>query len=261
MTERLKVAIEEDNLRLAYQPQFDVTNRQIRGFEALLRWVDPKLGQVSPAEFIPIAEECGLIVDIGTWVLRRACQQAAEWPGEYLVAVNISSAQIEEDGFTGLVEAALADSGLAADRLELELTETMLLNWTEETERCLSTLRQMNVGIAMDDFGTGHSSLTYLASIPISKLKIDKSFVDHVGDHGPNDAIVKAVVSLADNLNLTVIAEGVETIQQSHMLESLGCTNIQGYLYGKPEFEPFSAKGPVNRLIEEAAERLEKEVA
>jgi EAL domain-containing protein (putative c-di-GMP-specific phosphodiesterase class I) len=188
---------------------------------------------VSPGEFIPVAEETGLINQIGEWVLRQACLEAASWPNEIAVAVNLSPVQFKNQNLAQLVVSALAHSGLPAHRLELEITEAVLLQNNEATLATLHRLRELGVRIAMDDFGTGYSSLSYLRSFPFDKIKIDRSFIQDLGNGTQPAAIVQAVTNLAKSLNMTSVAEGVETQQQRSALQSMGCTEMQGYLFSK----------------------------
>lgn len=258
LTQKLETAVADGALHLVFQPQCDLVSRKVTGFEALLRWTDPELGEISPAEFIPIAENSGLIVAIGNFVLHEACRQAAAWPdSDVSVAVNVSSMQLSRNDFLNTVSQAIKVAGLAPERLELELTESVLIDWCDETAERLDRLREMNVRIAMDDFGTGHSSLTYLARMPFTKMKIDRTFVGNVGDGGTNDAIINAIIGLADRLSLDVIAEGVETHDQLTQLMRMGCTSIQGYLFGRPVAEPYAEEGPAKALLD----RLHAEVA
>lgn len=189
---------------------------------------------VSPAEFIPVAEECGLIGALGVWALRQACMAAAGWPRGISVAVNLSPAQVRPETLVLQVAAALAASGLAPDRLELEVTETVLLQDTPDTLATLHRLRELGVRIAMDDFGTGYSSLSYLRTFPFDKIKIDKSFIDHISDEEDCATIVQAVTMMAQRLGMTTVAEGVETDAQRLKLNELGCTEMQGYLISRP---------------------------
>ena len=189
---------------------------------------------VPPAEFIPVAEETGLINPIGEWVLRQACVEAASWPPDIAVAVNLSPVQFKNQNLAQLVVSALAHSGLPAQRLELEITEAVLLQNNEATLATLHRLRELGVRVAMDDFGTGYSSLSYLRSFPFDKIKIDRSFIRDLADKDESGAIVQAVISLASRLNMATTAEGVETEAQLQIIERLGCTEMQGYLYSRP---------------------------
>ena len=230
----LRNAIVNGEFELYYQPLLNLERHQISGCETLLRWHHPVRGMVSPGEFIPVAEETGLINQIGEWVLRQACLEAASWPNEIAVAVNLSPVQFKNQNLAQLVVSALAHSRLPAQRLELEITEAVLLQNNDETLATLHRLRELGVRIAMDDFGTGYSSLSYLRSFPFDKIKIDRSFINDIADKDESGAIVQAVTSLASRLNIATTAEGVETHAQLQIIESLGCTEMQGYLYSRP---------------------------
>ena len=219
---------------LAYQPQYEISGRQLLGFEALLRWQHITRGNVSPAEFIPLAEEIGLIVALGDWVLRTACGAAATWSGSLSVAVNISALQFRNEHLVDVVAAALADSGLAPERLELEITEGALLEYTATVISVLSRIKAMGVRISLDDFGTGYSSLSYLQKFPFDKIKIDQSFVRGAVTDADSAAIVRAVSALGQSLGMTIIAEGVETEEQLTEIFEQGCRQVQGFLTGRP---------------------------
>jgi len=235
---RMHTALDDGDFRLYYQPQFDLTRGRIIGAEALLRWQHPELGLVAPAHFLPIAEETGLIVPIGDWVLRTACEQSARWSREghrgLRVSVNVSSQQFLEPDFAGVVRKALDASGLAPMSLELEITESSLLRDVNITVDTLRALKDLGVRLAIDDFGTGYSALAYLKRLPIDVLKIDQSFVRTLTTDPADATITETIVQLAAGLNLTTIAEGVETLEQLLLLGSYGCTRMQGYLFGKP---------------------------
>jgi diguanylate cyclase (GGDEF)-like protein/PAS domain S-box-containing protein len=229
----LSSAIERNELRLHYQPLAKIDGKVI-GFEALARWHNPQRGMVSPATFIPVAEESGLIMQIGEWVLREACREAASWSHPLQIAVNLSPIQFRHGDLAGLVHSVLLETGLAPTRLELEITEGVLV---EDFARSLSILRRLKalgVRIAMDDFGTGYSSLSYLQSFPFDKIKIDQSFISNVRSNPQSAAIVRAVIGLARGLNLPVLAEGVETKAQLDFLAAELCNEVQGYLMGRP---------------------------
>ena len=230
----LRKALANAEFELHYQPLVNLETNAITGFEALLRWNHPVRGLISPAEFIPIAEEIGIIVPVGEWVLRQACQEAVNWPGDVKVAVNLSPVQLKNKNFVELVINVLANSGLPADRLQLEITETVLMQNTFNTLATLQKLRALGVQIALDDFGTGYSSLSYLRSFPFDKIKIDRSFVQDLSSSKEPLAIVHAVAGLAKSLNMVSTAEGVETKQQRDALQSLGCVEMQGYLFSRP---------------------------
>jgi diguanylate cyclase (GGDEF)-like protein len=230
----LRKALVNTEFELHYQPLVNLETNAITGFEALLRWNHPVRGLVSPGEFIPIAEETGIIVPLGEWVLRRACEEAGNWPADIKVAVNLSPLQLKNKNFVELVMNVLANSGLSADRLQLEITETVLMQNTFNTLATLKKLRALGVQIALDDFGTGYSSLSYLRSFPFDKIKIDRSFVQDLSNSKEPIAIVHAVAGLAKSLNMVSTAEGVETKQQRDALQSLGCVEMQGYLFSRP---------------------------
>ena len=219
---------------LHYQPQVDLLTNRLFGFEALLRWHHRVRGAVSPAEFVPLAEEIGLIPQIGAWVLATACKEAAGWPGSLSVAVNVSALQFEQGDLLAAVDEALERSGLAPQRLEIEVTESALLGNAEATLAVLRRLRSNGVQIAMDDFGTGYSSLTRLQSFPFDKIKIDRSFVSGARGIAEGRAIVRAITGLGASLGMRTIAEGVETQDQLDRVRAEGCTEVQGYLFGRP---------------------------
>jgi diguanylate cyclase (GGDEF)-like protein/PAS domain S-box-containing protein len=230
----LASAIARSELRLHYQPQTKIDGEVI-GFEALVRWQNPQRGMVSPATFIPVAEESGLIMQIGEWVLHEACREAASWPRPLQVAVNLSPIQFRHGDLAGLVHSVLLETGLSPTRLELEITEGVLV---EDFDRGLSILRRLKVlgvRIAMDDFGTGYSSLSYIQAFPFDKIKIDQSFISKVKSNPQSAAIVRAVIGLAHGLNLPVLAEGVETRPQLDFLAGESCDEVQGYLLGRPQ--------------------------
>jgi diguanylate cyclase (GGDEF)-like protein/PAS domain S-box-containing protein len=229
----LRNALANNEFELYYQPLVNLQNNEISAFEALLRWHHPTRGMISPADFIPIAEETGLIVSIGEWVLRKACEETAKWPGRVKVAVNLSPAQLKSRNLVQVVVSALAHSGMAANRLQLEITESLLMQNTFATLAILHELRKLGVQIAMDDFGTGYSSLSYLRSFPFDKIKIDRSFIQDLAKGAEPFAIVRAVTSLANNLSIISTAEGVETQQQMETLQDVGCTEMQGHLFSR----------------------------
>ena len=230
----LRAALGNDQFQVFYQPIIQSAGG-ISGFEALLRWSHPTRGFVSPGLFIPVAEEIGIIASIGEWVLRQACHDAASWPGELRLAVNLSPLQFKGKVLLGQVERALAESGLPPDRLELEITESVLLQDDEQVLETLHAIRRLGVRISMDDFGTGYSSLSYLRRFPFDKIKIDQSFVRGMTEQDDCIAIVRAVVGLGRALGMSVNAEGVETAEQHGALQSEGCDELQGYLFSTPQ--------------------------
>lgn len=235
---RLRGAVERGAFHVVYQPKIDLASGAVAGFEALLRWEDSELGAVSPVRFIPAAEETGEIVAIGEWVLRQVCRQGAEWLrrgfGPLQLAVNVSARQLHDPRFVQVIASALDDSGLPAQALELELTETDIMADAAVAIAILTQIRGMGVSIAVDDFGTGYSSLSYLKKLPISSLKVDRSFIGDLAHDGDDCAIVEAIVALAHGLGLSVVAEGVETRAQLDFLVGLACEQAQGYLFSRP---------------------------
>ena len=229
----LRRALPAGQFELYYQPLVALKSGAITGFEALLRWHHPARGMVPPAEFIPLAEEIGLIAPLGEWVLRQACAEAARWPGDLKIAVNLSPVQFRTGNLTHSILTALASSGLSASRLELEITETILLAESEANLTILHRLRALGVSVSMDDFGTGYSSLSYLRAFPFDKLKIDRSFVSDLSAGGCM-AIVRAVTGLGTSLGISTTAEGVETSEQLEWLRNEGCTEMQGYYFSPP---------------------------
>jgi diguanylate cyclase (GGDEF)-like protein len=230
----LRDVLEKRQLELFYQPLFDLREDRVCGFEALLRWRHPERGLVPPDQFIPVAEATGLIVPIGEWVLRQACADAAGWPSNMKVAVNLSPLQFTSPQLSTVVSDALAEAGLAASRLELEVTESVLLQDSGVVLALLHELRGMGLRVALDDFGTGYSSLSYLRSFPFDKLKIDQSFIRGPTGGAGSAAIVDAIVTLASSLGMTTTAEGVETAEQLSQVRRAGCTEAQGYHLGRP---------------------------
>ena len=230
----MRTALVQNGFKLFYQPLINLQTKKVTAFEALMRWQHPERGYVSPSEFIPIAEEMGLIVQLGEWGLRQACAEAMEWPEEICVSVNLSPLQFSKGNLVSTVMNALASSGLPASRLELEITESVLLEKSERNIAVLNQLRDLGVRISMDDFGTGYSSIGYLRSFPFDKIKIDQSFVrDLLVDEG-SLAIVRAIAGLGVSFGMTTTAEGVETEEQMRCLNLEGCIEAQGYLYSKP---------------------------
>jgi EAL domain-containing protein (putative c-di-GMP-specific phosphodiesterase class I) len=236
--ESLRRALERHEFAVHYQPKIDMRTGEICGAEALLRWTHPIRGPVSPAQFIPVAEDCGLILPIGKWVLREACQQAQAWVNAGLrlgtMAVNISLMQLREEKFIEGVFAILRDTRLEPRLLQLELTESVLMKAAEPTASILSTLRTKGIQIAIDDFGTGYSSLSYLKNFPLDSLKIDQSFVRQITTVPDETIIVAAMIGLGRSLKLRVVAEGVETQEQLAFLEAHHCDEAQGYYFSQP---------------------------
>ena len=230
----LRKAIAQGDFELYYQPIVDISTRHVRGFEALIRWRHPQRGMVLPLDFIPLAEETGLIIPLGEWVLRQACKEAAGWPGVVDVAVNLSPVQFKNKNLVTTVMMALSAAGLAPSRLELEITESVLLQESEATLAMLHQLRSFGVKISMDDFGTGYSSLGYLRTFPFDKIKIDRSFIRGMSDGGESLAIVRAVAAMGRSLGIVTTAEGVETSEQFERLKVEGCTQAQGYYFSPP---------------------------
>ena len=231
----LRQAIDKGELWVAYQPIVRAAGEEVSGFEALVRWDHPLRGRISPDKFIPLAEECGLIPRIGTWVLETALQEASNWPDQVRIAVNLSPIQFNDPGIVEIVSNALARTGVRAARLELEITEGVFLAEGETTDDTFAKLKDLGVRLALDDFGTGYSSLGYLKKAPFDKIKIDQSFVRGAASKtSRNSAIIRAIVTLAESLQMETCAEGVETHDDLHLIRDLGCSHVQGYIFGKP---------------------------
>ena len=230
----LRSAVASGELRLNYQPLAEMDGT-VFGFEALVRWHHPRNGLVSPAIFIPLAEQSGLIMEIGEWTLRQACKDAASWTSPLQISVNMSPVQFRHGDLFDLVRRVLDETGLAPERLELEITEGVLINDPARALAILQRLKSLGVSIAMDDFGTGYASLSSLQSFPFDKIKIDRSFIAVLGPSEQSRAVVRAVVGLGRNLGIPVIAEGVETEAQLYILLQEGCRLVQGYLLGRPQ--------------------------
>lgn len=230
----MRQALARREFQLHFQPQLNLEDNRLVGCEALIRWHHPERGHISPAEFIPLAEELGLIVPIGEWVVRQACREAASWPIPLSVAVNVSPAQFKSDRLVEMIMSALAFSGLPAERLEIEITEGVLLKDNDRTLATLHRLRGLGIRVSMDDFGTGYSSLSYLRSFPFDKIKIDRSFVKDMTTKPDGDAVIRAISGLGRSLGMTTVAEGVETPEQMKRIRAQGCTDVQGYFISKP---------------------------
>lgn len=230
----LRHAVDRDELMIHYQVQTSTTDGSITGYEALLRWQHPTKGFIPPSEFIPMAEESGLILQIGEWVLRQACSKAATWQPPYKIAVNLSAVQLGDTNFPALLEAILRDTGMAATQLELELTESAIFVDRERSLEMLKRIKSIGVSIALDDFGVGYSSLATLRAFPFDKIKLDRSFVTEVSTSAQATAIVRAVLALGKSLSIPILAEGIETTDQLTLLTDEGCDEVQGYLLGRP---------------------------
>jgi predicted signal transduction protein with EAL and GGDEF domain len=230
----LRAALHNDEFEVYYQPQIDIKSGGICGFEALVRWNSPTRGQVAPAEFIGLSEEIGLIDDLGAWVLRRACLDMVRIPDAVSVAVNLSPVQFKSEHLVETVRSALKDSGLAPHRLELEVTEGVMISDTRRAQSMLESLKKLGVSIVLDDFGTGYSSLSYIRHFPFNKVKIDQSFVRDLDKANDGLAIIRAVVAMCAGMGIVSIAEGVETWEHFEVLKAEQCDRAQGYLYSKP---------------------------
>jgi diguanylate cyclase (GGDEF)-like protein len=231
----LRYAIASCQFEVHYQPFFDVQTGRRQGLEALVRWRHPIKGLIPPDQFIPLAEETGLIVPLGEWIIRQACDDAISWPVDTRVAVNLSPVQFKQAELFDIIESALQKSGLPPERLEIELTESVLLERAAENHAFMERLRSIGVSLALDDFGTGYSSLSYLTTFPFDKIKIDKSFIGNLSKRHTSSAIISSIVALARGLDMSVTAEGVETAEQLERLRTLGVNFAQGYLLGRPQ--------------------------
>jgi EAL domain-containing protein (putative c-di-GMP-specific phosphodiesterase class I) len=227
-------SLDDGQMELAYQPIVALGSGEVKGFEALLRWNRPERGRIMPDDFIWLSEEIGFIDRLGAWILCQACKDAAAWPADLKVAINVSPAQFRSGQLVRHLEAALAEAAIPASRVELEITETTLLQENEATLATLRALQALGVGIVLDDFGTGFSSLSYLRSFPFDRIKIDRSFVKDFGLHNEADAIVRAIVGLGRSLRIPVTAEGVETLAQFRLVRAEGCDEAQGHLISRP---------------------------
>jgi diguanylate cyclase (GGDEF)-like protein len=239
---QLRGAIERSELSLDYQPEFDLVTRRLLRFEALARWRHPTLGLIPPSKFIPIAEETGLIVEIGTWVLEKACEEAVRWQAEsetpVQVAVNVSNVQFFRDDFVPIVEEILKRTGLDPKLLQLELTESVFIPGVGPSSGKMSEIRALGISMAVDDFGTGYSNLSYLPRLPFDCLKIDRSFLCQISQSRDSQALMQSVVNMAHELKRRVIAEGIETAEQLKLTQQSGCDEVQGFLFGRPTSNP-----------------------
>ncbi|HEX4557130.1 MAG TPA: EAL domain-containing protein [Xanthobacteraceae bacterium] len=251
MENEMREALMRDEFELYYQPVLDVRTRESRGAEALVRWRHPRNGLIMPDRFIPLAEDTGLIVQLGAWILGKACADAASWPAQYKLAVNLSPVQFRKGDLFEVILCALVESGLPPERLELEITESVLLENEVNYRVLLQQLKNIGVSIVLDDFGTGYSSLGYLTRFPVDKIKIDKSFTQGLSQRADCAAIVSSVVTLAHGLDIATTAEGVETEEQFELLRAAGVTQVQGFLFGRPR--PMSELGFVGAMADAAA--------
>jgi len=238
MESELRHAIENGELALHFQPQVKILTQDICGVEALARWFHPVRGAISPMEFIPVAEETGLIKPLGEWVLREACRQLRAWNdlgfAPIRMSINVSAIQFHDPDFMKTLKSALHDTAVDPNHIELELTESVLMHNVDSVLTILNEIRALGVGLAIDDFGTGFSSLNYLRLFPINRLKIDQSFIRDIENTPANESITRAIIALAASLSLDIVAEGIENLSEKSILESLGCTEGQGYFYAKP---------------------------
>lgn len=253
----LRKAFDNNWFELHYQPQYDLGARRLTGFEALLRLRHPERGMIPPVEFIPVAEETGLIQPIGEWIVREACLTAAKWPEQLTLAINLSPAQIRENKLAEKVEAIMRQSGVSPGRLEVEITEGLLMDASDMTMSELERLKDLGIALVMDDFGTGYSSLSYLWRFAFDKIKIDKSFVHNLGSGRNVESLLKSIINIGQSLDLRVIAEGVEKPEQAHFLMANSCHHVQGFLFGRPvpkaEVAAIIMKDVKNAAIEEDA--------
>ena len=261
----LRTALDGKELELFYQPLMGSIDSMPVGFEALLRWNHPIRGRISPAEFIPIAESTGLIKAIGEWAIREACRTAATWPSHLTVAVNLSAPQFDRDRIVDVVSMALAETGLEPHRLELEITESLLIDRPDEVLATLQRLKDLGVSIAMDDFGTGYSSLSYLLKFPFDKIKIDRSFVSAINTDKAACDVLRTIGSLGKSLNVRITAEGVETAEQADFLRAIACDQLQGFFFAKPlqvaEIPAFLAKQTAKLMREDGQHTIKQQAA
>lgn len=245
----LHPAFNRGDFDLLYQPQFDLSSGRTIGYEALIRWKHPERGVIPPTEFIPVAEETGMILPIGKWVMRKACEDARHLPQDCFVAVNISPVQFMARDFVGTVRETMAETGIEPSRLELEVTETAMMQDRDRASLILNELSGMGISVAVDDFGTGYSNLSYLIDFSFGKLKIDRSFVSRMDTDAGTGAVVSTIVGLSRALGVSIIAEGVETESQAALLRAAGCEVVQGFLYGQPAPLPREAANTANRHV------------
>jgi EAL domain-containing protein (putative c-di-GMP-specific phosphodiesterase class I) len=224
----------QDEFELHYHPIIDIQTKEIASVEALVRWRHPRRGMIPPNDFIPLAEETGLINQLGEWVVRKACSDAAGWPSHIKVAANLSPVQFRRGNLVKMISKALSESGLPPERLELEITESVLMQGSDENIATLHQLRSLGAAIVLDDFGTGYSSLSYLRIFPFDKIKIDRSFVHELSKNSDCAAIISAVAGLGRSLRVGTVAEGVENEDQLMLIRAAGCTHAQGFLFGRP---------------------------
>jgi len=238
MEASMRRGLERGEFKLHYQPKIELGTQRIVGAEALVRWQHPQIGLIHPIEFIPLAEESGLILPLGEWVLAEACRQQVAWKnqglGELRVAINVSPRQFRQEDLAERVATVFAETGADPTYVTLELTESMVMQDVNSTLVALRTLKQLGLTISLDDFGTGYSSLSYLRRFPIDELKIDKSFINDIHENADDAAIAAAIIAMAISLGLSVVAEGVEREEQVHLLMKMGCTQVQGYYFGRP---------------------------
>jgi EAL domain-containing protein (putative c-di-GMP-specific phosphodiesterase class I) len=258
----LRRALESGELLLHYQPKVCLRTEKVIGFEALVRWRHPKRGLVSPAEFIPVAEETGLIVPLGAWVLEEACRRMSEWRADFpgasdlRISVNLSGRQLSSEDLVPLIRRVMKSSGLPSRCLELEITESVLMEDTKAAIQKLEDLKNLGVGLQIDDFGTGYSSLSYLYRLPFDTLKIDRSFVNAIGEEGDGTEIVRTIMTLAQSLHMQVVAEGIENRAQLSRLREMDCGFAQGYLFYRP-LDPEAARNVLSAQFEEQREHRE----